>query len=28
VPVNTRDGYLEALLKFFRARGTRIKRRW
>ena len=28
VPVNTRDGYLEALLRFFRARGTRVKRRW
>jgi uncharacterized protein (DUF58 family) len=28
VPVNTRDGYLEALLRFFRARGTRVRRRW
>ena len=28
VPVNTRDGYLEALLKFFRARGRRVRRRW
>ena len=28
VPVNTKDGYLEALLRFFRARGTRVKRRW
>jgi uncharacterized protein (DUF58 family) len=28
VPVNTKDGYLEALLKFFRARGTRVRRRW
>ena len=28
VPVNTRDGYLEPLLKFFRARGRRIRRRW
>jgi uncharacterized protein (DUF58 family) len=28
VPVNTRDGYLEALLRFFRARGTRMRRRW
>jgi len=26
--VNTKDGYLEALLKFFRARGTRVRRRW
>ena len=28
VPVNTKDGYLEPLLKFFRARGVRAKRRW
>jgi hypothetical protein len=28
VPVNTKDGYLEALLRFFRARGTRVRRRW
>jgi uncharacterized protein (DUF58 family) len=28
VPVNTKDGYLEALLKFFRARGMRTRRRW
>lgn len=28
VPVNTRDGYLEALLRFFRARGRRVRRRW
>lgn len=28
IPVNTRDGYLEALLRFFRARGRRIRRRW
>ena len=28
VPVNTKDGYLEALLKFFRARGRRVRRRW
>jgi hypothetical protein len=28
VPVNTKDGYLEALLLFFRARGTRVRRRW
>ena len=27
VPVNTKDGYLEALLRFFRARGTRMRRR-
>lgn len=28
IPVNTRDGYLEALLRFFRARGRRVRRRW
>jgi uncharacterized protein (DUF58 family) len=28
VPVNTKDGYLEALLRFFRARGRRVRRRW
>jgi len=28
VSVNTRDGYLEALLRFFRARGVRARRRW
>jgi len=28
VPVNTKDGYLEALLRFFRARGMRVRRRW
>lgn len=28
VPVNTRDGYLEALLRFFRARGRQVRRRW
>jgi uncharacterized protein (DUF58 family) len=27
VPVNTKDGYLEALLRFFRARGSRAARR-
>jgi uncharacterized protein (DUF58 family) len=27
VPVNTKDGYLEALLRFFRARATRARRR-
>jgi len=26
--VNTKDGYLEALLRFFRARGVRARRRW
>ncbi len=28
IPVNTRDGYLQALLRFFRARGRRVRRRW
>ncbi len=28
VAMNTRDGYLEPLLKFFRARETRVRRRW
>jgi uncharacterized protein (DUF58 family) len=28
VPMNTRDGYIEPLLRFFRARGRRVRRRW
>jgi uncharacterized protein (DUF58 family) len=28
VPINTRDGYIEPLLRFFRARGRRVRRRW
>ena len=28
VPMNTRDGYIEPLLRFFRARESRVRRRW
>jgi uncharacterized protein (DUF58 family) len=28
VPMNTRDGYIEPLLRFFRARERRVRRRW